>query len=315
MKTNEIKEKWKEFRNQKGYVQRIDPHHPMDLFIGISDKGYDELVLFTYLEPAMIKSSKALEITKNKREDGKWAIQICSMDSNNQDIFARLCVDLIESSQHVKTEREGLDLITKRFLSWQRLFASINAVLPKSVLKGLVGELSFALDILSKRYSWNEIITSWQGPEGADRDYILHEKWFEIKAVSTGKDKLTISSLNQLEAPDDGYLVKFDVDESSATDPNAISITGLINEVRSILDQYPDVLALFEQKLVNIGYIDKTEYDSIFFVHSKPTYYFVNNNFPKLTSLIVPVEVVGASYDLSLAGIDPWRKEEAEVWN
>ena len=153
MKTSDIKERWEQFRNQKGYVQRIDPNHPMDFFLGISEKGYDELVLFTTLEPVLIQSSKALEITKNQRpKDKKWATQICSIDRKNQDIFARLCLDLVESSQKVSSESEGLSLVTHRFLAWQRLFASLHMGLPKHVLKGLVGELSFAVEVLSHHY-------------------------------------------------------------------------------------------------------------------------------------------------------------------
>lgn len=316
MKTSDIKEKWDQFRNQKGYVQRIDPNHPMDFFIGISDRGYDELVLFTTMEPALIKSSKALEITKNQRpKDKKWATQICSVDGKNQDIFARLCLDLIESSQKVSSEHEGLSLVTRRFLAWQRLFASMHSGLPNHVLKGLVGELSFAVEVLSRHYSWDEIMTAWQGPDGADRDYVFLDNWFEIKSVATGKDKVSISSLNQLETDDVGYLVKFDVDESSATDPNAISVSNMINNMRGILSAFPNAYQLFEQKLITIGYIDRSEYDSIFFVHKDPIYYYVDALFPRLVPSNVPAEIVTAKYDLSLVGIDPWRKDESAIWN
>ncbi|MCR4611670.1 MAG: PD-(D/E)XK motif protein [Lachnospiraceae bacterium] len=315
MKTDDLKEKWRQFRNQRGYLQRVDPNHPMDFFIGISDKGYDELVLFTYIEPALIKSSKALEITKNRRKDGKWATQICSVDSDNQDIFARLCTDLLETSYVVMSERDGLELVTKRFLAWQKLFASLNTILSKSVLKGLVGELSFALDVLSYHFSWDEIMSAWQGPDGADRDYIFSNVWFEVKAVSTGKDKVTISSLNQLETEDNGFLVKIDVDESSSTDSRAVSVNDMINSVRGVLNGFPNASVLFEQKLVNIGYTGRIEYDDIYFTHGTPTFYSVDDKFPKLVSSSVPVEIVGAEYDLSLVGIDPWRKGEIEVWN
>ena len=32
----------KDFKAQKGYMQRLDPSHPLDFFIGINEKGYDE---------------------------------------------------------------------------------------------------------------------------------------------------------------------------------------------------------------------------------------------------------------------------------
>ena len=30
MKTNDFIEKWSDLRNQKGYMQRVDPKHPLD---------------------------------------------------------------------------------------------------------------------------------------------------------------------------------------------------------------------------------------------------------------------------------------------
>ena len=280
MKTSDLKNRWEEFRKQKGYLQRLDPSHPMDFFVGINEKGYDEIVLITLKEPAQLKSSKALDIEKGQRKDGKWATQIASVDKNNEDIFARLCVDLVEVSQNAKTEQDGLNRITNRFLAWQKLFHSLNANLPKSVLKGMVGELSFAKEVLAKHYSMDEIMSAWVGPDGADRDYVLSDNWYEIKAVATGKEQITISSLNQLETDQKGYLVKYNVDESTETDPLAKSISCYVNEMRTELQNYPHAAQLFEQKLISIGYLDKKVYDSIHFVHNGPEYYYVDEQFP-----------------------------------
>lgn len=316
MKPNELTDKWNEFRNQFGYVQRVDPNHPMDFFVGISDKGYDELVLFTVSEPALIKSSKALEITKKQRpKDNKWATQICLVDRKNIDIFAKLCVDLVESSQKVRSEKEGLECVSRRFLAWQRLFESLHLGLAKNVLKGLFGELAFAVESLSGHYSWDDIIASWLGPDGADRDYVFSDKWFEIKSVSTGKDKVSISSLNQLETDDWGYLVKYDVDDASSLDPNAMSVAKMICSVRTILAQFPSAAQAFEQKLVSIGYIDRQEYEEIYFTHKDPMFYLVDDSFPRIVTSSVPSEIVSVKYDLSLVGIEPWRKAESYIWN
>ena len=158
-------------------------------------------------------------------------------------------------------------------------------------------------------------MTAWQGPDGADRDYVFFDKWFEIKSVATGKDKVSISSLNQLETEEIGYLVKFDVDESSATDPRAISVTDTISSIRNLICVFPNAAQLFEQKLVSFGYIDRSEYDSVFFVHKTPVYYCVDSLFPRLVPSAVPAEIVAAKYDLSLVGIDPWRKDDVTIWN
>ncbi len=315
MKTSDFISKWDDFRNQKGYLQRLDPKHPLDFFIGINEKGFDELVLFTDIEPVQMKSSKALEVEKNQRKDGKWATQIASVEKDNQEIFARLCVDLVENSYHALSEQEGLSLVAMRFLSWQRLFATIHDTLSISVLKGLFGELEFGKYLMNKGISKDEVLQGWQGPDGADRDFIFANQWFEIKAISTGKDKVTISSLNQLETELPGYLVVINVDESSKTDPIAISVSDFISETRQRLIDAPAASRLFEDKLISIGFIDKSAYNDIYFRIGSKYYYQVRDDFPRLVTEKVPSEIVSVRYDLSIAGIEPWKTSEETIWN
>ena len=307
MKTNDFIEKWSDLRNQKGYMQRVDPNHPLDFFVGINENGCDQLALFTVTEPFQMKSSKALEVEKNNRKDGKWATQISSVERKNQEIFARLCVDLVETSYKANSEQEGISKVTSRFLAWQRLFASIHEILPKSVLKGLVGEISFARHLIEKGVSKDDVLNAWMGPNGADRDFTFDSTWYEVKAIATGKDKVTISSLNQLETSDKGYLVICFVDDSSSTAPNAISIAQLINNMRDELSNAPEASRLFEEKLVDLGYIDKSAYESLYFSFNGIEYFEVDEKFPRLVSENVSSEIVGARYDLSLLGISPWK--------
>lgn len=314
MNTNDLKNKWSSFKSQKGLLQRLDPNHPMDFFIGINDKGHDELALFTTIEPAQMKSSEALEVEKNVRKDGRWATQISSLDEKNEDIFSRLCLDLVEVSVDVNSEQEGLNRVIRRFVAWQRLFANLKNDLPISVLKGLVGELSF-LKRIAEHYGWEAAIESWLGPDGADRDFIYNNRWYEIKAISTGKDKVTISSLNQLESDNVGFLVLFHVDETSATDGSAISVVELIEEIRNSIKDMPVSLHEFENKLLKLGYLKKKTYEEIYFSIGEVITYQVEDTFPRLVTSSVPAEIVSAKYDLSVAGIEKWKADEAELWN
>ena len=315
MTTNDFLEKWSDLKNQKGYMQRVDPNHPLDFFVGINEKGYDQLVLITVVEPAQMRSSKALDVEKNKRKDGRWATQISSVDSNNQDVFARLCLDLVENTYTSNSEQEGINRVTSRFLAWQKLFASMHETLSISVLKGLTGELNFANYLIEKGISKDKVISAWMGPNGADRDFILNNKWFEIKAISTGKDKVTISSLNQLETDIKGNLIIYFIDEASKIDDKGISILNQINNMREGLSNAPEASRMFEEKLVSLGFVDKKIYNDIYFTLNGIAYYNVNEKFPRLVTENVPSEIVGVKYDLSLVGIEPWKIKEADIWN
>ncbi len=315
MKTNEFISKWDELRKQKGYMQRLDPQHPLDFFIGINESGYDQLALITFTEPAQMKSCKALEVEKNKRKDGKWATQISSVEKSNQDIFARLCVDLVENSYISKSEQEGISRVTARFLAWQKLFSRMQDTLPKSVLKGLVGELIFAKYLIGKSISKDNVMNAWMGPNGADRDFVLDDQWYEIKAIATGKDRVTISSLNQLETNLNGHLVITYIDDSSKTDIHAFSVAGLVAEFRDVLNDAPEANRIFEEKLVSVGYLDKSAYEEIYFTVGNTDYYYINDTFPRLVTETVPTEIVGVKYDLSIVGIESWKVGEDNLWN
>lgn len=316
MKTIDFTSKWESFQADKGYVQRLDKTHPLDFFIGIDSEGHDELVLFTVPEPVKLQSSKELRVEKRPRKtDGKWATQISSLNEDNREIFARLCVDLVDSSYSVKTEQEGLDRVTKRFLAWQRLFAAMKTTLSNNILKGMIGELIFARDHVEPLLGWEKAMDSWQGPDGSDRDYSIENTWCEIKTISTGKNSVTISSLNQLEVDYDGYLVIYCVDESSSTDKTAFNVSGFINSFREMMKDHPVALQKFEQKLISIGYLNKSQYDDIYFKCNGVSYYKVNKEFPKLVSNSVPEGIIGAKYDIDIASVSKWKVDGELLWN
>lgn len=312
--TNDLIEKFEKLQKDKGYLQRVDKSHPLDIFIGIDENGNDELALFTELEPARLSSSRELEVEKNIRQDGRWATQIASTNKKNRDIFAQLCVDLIVSSKDAVSEQSGMERLIKRFAAWQRLFASMKTTLPVSVLKGLIGELTFAKEYMSQAFGWDDAISAWVGPDGADRDFTYGDKWYEIKAISTGKNNVTISSLNQLEVDTDGFLCIFSIDESSQTDTKAFNVSDFINDCRKKLADYPKALHIFEQKLISIGYIDKTEYKELFFSVNDHSFYIVDEQFPKLVTKNVPQQIVGAKYDIDIASISKWKVDDGRLW-
>lgn len=310
MNTEDLKNKWNQLRRLKAYQQRLDPEHPMNFFAGCNEEGKDELILITESEPAEMKSSKELRIDKRRRQtDGRWATQIILADSSNADIFAKLCVDLLDFSRNCSSEQDGLTKVARRFSSWQKLFASGSKGMTESVMKGLIGELTFALNYLSKSFSWDEIVESWLGPEGGDRDYVMNNSWYEVKAIATGKNYITISSLNQLEVNEEGYLVQYFVDRSNKMDDKAFTLSSVVSNVRSACKNSPVTLEKLSNKLLGIGYFNQDNPEDLYFTCSNAALYKVGKDFPRLITESVPVGIIGARYDISLALIEKWRVE------
>jgi hypothetical protein len=262
-----------------------------------------------------MKSSKSIQVEKGRRVDGQWAIQIKLTDENNEDVFARLCWDLIESSAKCVNKLQGVETVVARFIKWQKLLESGAESMSTEVIKGLIGELKFAEEILLKKYSLDEVIDSWLGPDGSDRDFVFNDTWAEVKALATGKLTVGISSLNQLEVDDVGILAVTTIDITSDSDHNGFSFSSIIEHFRDLLSASPKSLFRFEENLTSLGYFDRKEYSEKYFTFGGFRLFKVDTDFPILTSKNVREEIGAAKYELILSSLVKWELGEGQLWN
>lgn len=310
MRIDFFKSKWKEIRSTQGLFQRVDPQHNLDFFIGIDEHGRDVLMLISDYEPSKMRSSKSICVEKGQREDGRWAIQIILVSPEREDVFARLCWDLVESTYGITNILEGQEAVISRFISWQRLMEAERDGLSEARIKGLIGELKYAENFLIPRYGNDVVIESWLGPEGADRDFVFEDTWAEVKAVASGKLTVEISSLEQLDTEILGCLVICFVDATSGTDSNGFSFRSIIESFRERLYASPRALFNFESKLVSLGYFDRKEYSEKYYILNGISRYFVDSTFPRLTTRDLRTEISRARYELLISSLNPWIIKE-----
>lgn len=311
MKIDEFQSKWQSVAAAKGSYQRIDAEHPLDFYIGKSADEFKELILVTQYEPSKMKSSKSVEVIKGKRKDGKWAVQIKLLKAEHEDVFIHLCWDLIESSRKVINQLQGLETVIARFIKWQKLMEYAGGGLSDEVIKGVIGELTYAKHILVNKYDLDTIVTSWLGPDGADRDFTFSDTWTEVKAIGSGKLTIGISSIEQLDTSVEGLLAVATVDETSPVDEKGFSFASIINDFRALLKASPSALFKFEDKLVSLGYYDRKEYEEKFYVFKGFRFFKVDNCFPRLNRETVRVEIARVKYDILLSAIEDWEIEVA----
>lgn len=309
MKIDEFEYKWHSIADVKGSYQRIDADHPLDFFIGKDADGFKELILVTQYEPAKMKSSKSVEVLKGIRTDGKWAIQIRLLKKEHEDVFVHLCWDLIEASRGVLDDLKGLETVIMRFIKWQKLMEYGSGGMADEVIKGVLGELIYAKRMLVNKYDFDTIIESWLGPDGADRDFVFKDTWVEVKAIRSGKQTISINSLEQLDTPQEGVIAVVTLDETSPSDENAFSFAGVINDFRAMLKASPNALFKFEDKLVSLGYYDRKEYEEKFYTCAGLRFFRVDGDFPRLTREMVRNEIVMAKYEILFSAIGNWETE------
>lgn len=303
MKIDELKNKWDSVPASTSSYQRVDNEHILDLFIGKDCDNLREIMIISNSEPAKIKSSKSIEVIKGERADGRWAIQIKLLNKDQEEVFTHLCWDLIELSRKAKTITSGVEIVIARFLKWQKLMEGGSDILSDEVIKGIIGELMYAKKVLFGKYSWDIIFSAWLGPDGADKDFVFDDTWSEIKAIKTGKTSVGISSMEQLSSNVVGTLVVATVDQTSSVDTSGFSFASLINEFKELLKSSPSALFDFEDKIFQLGYIDRKEYYEKYYVFYGFRFFKVDNNFPKMTRETIPKEIIKVKYEIAISEI------------
>ena len=310
MKIDDLTRKWDSVPPSASNYQRIDADHILDIFVGKDNDNQKELMVVSDVEPSKIQSSKSLEIQKGLRKDGRWATTIKLIEREEEEVFTQLCWDLIEHSRKATSRAIALEIFIARYLKWQKLMARGSDLLPEEIIRGIIGELLFAIKHLHVSMSWDRIFDAWLGPDGADKDFVFSDTWAEVKTVRPGKAYVTISSLEQLTAENDGRLAVLSIDATSGSDAEGFSFAGIIHEMRNRLSSHPNAMLDYESKLLELGYAERKEYSEKFYKYFGMKIYTVGEGFPRLTRKDCPEPIIGVRYDISLPEISSCEWKE-----
>ncbi|WP_409294050.1 PD-(D/E)XK motif protein [Peribacillus sp. SCS-26] len=310
MHTNEsLLEKWNTLNIYTNGYMRIDAAHPLEWNIGYENMNQKSLLLITNYEPVTnFFSSKSIIVSKGKRSDSTWAISFRLIRVEQEDVYIRLCLDLIESSRNQRNNMYGLEYVLNRYSQWAKLMeVQPSGLLSVAMQKGLLGEILFLHQVILNGMPALEAVSGWQGIEGADQDFLYSYGWHEVKTVSIGAKTVTISSLEQLDINSPGELILFYLDKTVVHDPVGFTLNGKVNELRESMKRSISALALLNEKLISFGYIDLPEYEKHYYRFDGFKKFRVDEQFPRLVKDNVAVQVVAVKYQLSIQAIEPWK--------
>jgi hypothetical protein len=310
LSSEQLYQKWNNLSYHLNGFVRIDSDHPLDWHIGYENIDQKSLLLVSNVEPPNVSSSKSIQVTEGKRVDGKWAIVFKLIRGEQEDVFLRLCLDLIESSRNQSNDENGMEFVAHRYRQWARLMESEHfGILGETLRKGLLGEVHFLQQRILNGTSLFDAVNGWMGPEGADQDFIYSDGWYEVKTVGMGAKTVSISSLEQLDAHLPGELILYFIDKTAKSDPKGFTLNSKISQVREQLETHYVAYELFKEKLLRYGYMELPEYDKQFYRLGGARKYCVDQYFPRLVKDNVPVQVVNAEYKLSIQAIEQWKVE------
>lgn len=308
---NSVKALWSALSagpDSSGTFRRVDEDHPLDLFAGFDLDGGRVLMLVTDQAPPELPVPGLIEVSLTQRNDGRFNLLFRLGRPEYQELFGRLCQDLVESSRD-SDPRNGTSVLLLRLDRWKRLLESGPLQgLSDLQLRGLFGELWFLRTVAIPLVYPLAAVQSWKGPLGAPQDFQLLDGLVEIKTILPGGHRVSISSAEQLEHGDApmqlGVLV---------VDPTqGISVPTLINEIRLQLDS-PSTMTEFELRLAEVGYDSRPAYDRLQFTVTSERYYVVDESFPSLKVSTLPSGISNLTYDLDLLQCGSYRSQYTHV--
>lgn len=303
-----IRDIFLELRETDKY-QRIDTANPVAWYIGLDGNNRYSLFAITESQPKHMSSSKVMNVFVGSRKDGDYGITFSLLEKKNLDIFAHFCEDVVSYTQNLNDSNKAADYISSRYLLWQKAFIKTEGkMLSYEEIKGLIGELFFLKLKMMPQYGAEKSIKSWSGIEATDQDFLCDDTWYEVKSTVSGSGTVKISSVEQLDTTLDGHLIIVNLDKTSEADSSRITLN---NMVQLVIESVPEKVLQerLMDRLLEYGYYFDKAYDRIGFKYNGMKQYTVNDKFPCLRKVQLPVAVQNAKYELSLAAIELFKED------
>ncbi|MBE6069370.1 MAG: PD-(D/E)XK motif protein [Clostridium lundense] len=296
-----VKKIFEEEKVSKAY-RRINSSHPINIYLGYNSVGEKSLVV---IEESMIKnatSTRMIKVILGKREDGKIKLEFSLMDKLFEELFYKFCEDIVFASQNSLKEH-AIEDVVNRWTAWKTMFQNANnEVLSDSIVQGLIGELLFIKNYMIPKYGFEQAITSWEGPVGGHKDFVIADTWYEVKTCSFSSDTVKISSLEQLDSINVGYLKITRIEKTNETDANAVNLNLIVEEIKEKILSV-DILKLYYEKLSNLKYNYNVLYDKLTFKIGAEKLFEVNENFPRIRRKEIPAQVQSIQYELRISNL------------
>lgn len=287
--------------------QRVDATHNIDIYLGYNQNGQKSMVITEYSKIYPVKSSKAINVLLNKREDGKSALSFDLIDDIYENLFYVFCNDIVISSQNISKDK-SIAFCLKRWTYWKSMFSKKkDDLLSELEIKGLIGELYFLKNNMIRKYGVDASVKSWMGPLYGHKDFEINNTWYEVKSISEAAITVKVSSIEQLDSDKDGHLIVIRLEKSNVMSQGILRLNEMVQELASMIED-SDVLHEFGKKLNNMGYTYCEEYDEIVYSFKGIESYLINHKFPIMRKKQMHNAITNITYAIILNNINRFKE-------
>jgi hypothetical protein len=316
---NSMLERWRTVLSAgSGLYNLVDSSHPLEIYMGANAGAQPTLTLVLRDRPPQVAKFDYLQIEQRKREDGTWLLLLQLKADVAFAEFATMCSHLVESSSQEKSQQASLIRFIEVLELWRHLFKPAETrLLGDSQLRGLAAELIFIKDVAVRSCSWAEAIYGWVGPARAPQDFRLPGgRFVEVKSVHLNSKSVQIASIDQLDIESSELLlatvvVEREVERKEGT----FTIPDLADSIESAIGADLDLLSDFRAKLREIAFeSSEIGYQEMHFFSGEIRVFEVRSDFPRLHRSELPNDILLATYELSVLGLDEFEHEIDELF-
>lgn len=252
---------------------------------------------------------------------GETHLAVRLRDAACADVFTALAEDVAPRVSAARNTVEAVAALLGRLRRWQQFLAAAQFGLSREQERGLWGELHVLRTHLVPTLGAAGAVTAWKAGSAAHQDFQCTAGALEVKTTAAKQPQdVRITSERQLDDTGVGalFLHVVAVDEREVAPGGTVpgeSLPGMVSAVRLALVADAAVLAVFEDRLIERGYLDlhAPRYEGRRRTVRTEQTFSVREGFPRLIESMLPAGVGEASYALSLAACAPFTIEPARM--
>ena len=313
---------WKKFDAARKFDQeyseiRIDPKHPLDLFLAHTPEG--ESLVLKGLSSPVVNDSKLSGISLLTKPNGEvsHSLYFTLVDDKNQPMFRAIVEDLVKATEDVEHKNcsAGALRISNRVERWRQIFDRMrDNLLSRPEIIGLFGELYYLLEVMLPEFGAATAVNAWRGPFADEQDFAIRSSIVEVKtSLSTRDGSIAISSLNQLDISSGAIFIALIRVATSMPESGGQSLNDIVACVRKFAAVDASASSLLEVCLYAAGYIDDPKYSEEAFAVASLVHLDVKDDFPRLTPASVPEGILSLKYRIDSASCEPFICEKDYV--
>ena len=303
---DDIRARFKDF-SKSGYFAKADPNSNVDWNIGLDGEGRQALKLRGMFHSQNVEDTKIVGVSQFRKGD-RGSLVFSLFDNRFEEQFYYFCCDLISATESSTSDDNSYRVAVANYSKWKKMFKNVKSdFLSEIEIMGLIAEILFLDEFMIPAYGEYDAVRSWTGQEYTKKDFSINDNWYEIKAVSKGKNTVHISSLGQLDGSGVGHLVVYPMEKMSGVHNSM----GLNNLVKSVYDriQSEDCKELFLEKASLHGFVFHEYYENYKYLVDTCRKYTVTDGFPRLIADNIYPAIIRAEYDIDITALKEFEQK------